>query len=166
MVIQDMQPLDESRHYPAEPAQYALEVNQGFFVERGVQVGDTVELPRPGSVEPPSSAKVVQAFREVGLEVEESYPVEQEPGWNERPVPRTYEEATRFLVPSLGADAGGESSSSRTEEDLRAVRGFYEGLASSERPYVYNEGLVLVQISNQLLENEAEGYGTVLRETV
>ncbi len=166
MVIQDMQPLDESRHYPAEPAQYALEVNQGFFVERGVQVGDTVELPRPGSVEPPSSAKVVQAFRDAGLEVEDSYPVEQEPGWNERPVPRTYEEATRFLVPSLGADAGGESSSSRTEEDLRAVRGFYEGLASSERPYVYNEGLVLVQISNQLLENEAEGYGTVLRETV
>ncbi len=166
MVIQDMQPLDESRHYPAEPAQYAQEVNQGFFAERGVQVGDTVELPRSGSVEPPRSAKVVQAFRDAGLEVEDSYPVEQEPGWNERPVPRTYEEATRFLVPSLGADAGGESSSSRTEEDLRAVRGFYEGLASSERPYVYNEGLVLVQISNQLLENEAEGYGTVLRETV
>jgi uncharacterized protein DUF192 probably involved in sugar metabolism len=91
VVIQDMQPLDESRHYPAEPAQYALEVNQGFFVERGVQVGDTVELPRPGSVEPPSSAEVVQAFRDVGLEVEESYPVEQEPGRNERPMPRTYE---------------------------------------------------------------------------
>jgi hypothetical protein len=46
------------------------------------------------------------------------------------------------------------------------VRGFYKGLASSKRPYVYDEGLVLVQISNQLLENEAEGYGTVLRETV
>jgi uncharacterized protein len=91
VVIQDMQPLDESRHYPAEPAQYALEVNQGFFVERGVQVGDTVELPRPGSVEPPSSAEVVQAFRDVGLEVEESYPVEQEPGRNGRPMPRTHE---------------------------------------------------------------------------
>ena len=96
MVSQDMQPLDESRHYPAEPAQYAQEVNQGFFAERGVQVGDTVELPRSGSVEPPSSAKVVQALRDAGLEVEDSYPVEQEPGWNERPVPRTYEEATRF----------------------------------------------------------------------
>jgi uncharacterized membrane protein (UPF0127 family) len=31
VVIQDMQPLDESRHYPAAPAQYALEANQGFF---------------------------------------------------------------------------------------------------------------------------------------
>jgi len=164
--IQDMQPLDETRHYPAEPAQYALEVNQGFFTERGVQVGDTVELPQPGFTEPPGSAEVVQAFRDAGLEVGESYPVEQEPGWEERPVPRTYEEATRFLIPSLGADAGGRVFVFRSEADLRAVRDFYEDLSSSERPYVYDEGLVLVQISNQLPEGEAERYDTTLKETV
>ena len=55
--IQDMQPLDDvPPHYvSAEPAQYALEVNQGFFEERGVMVGDTVELPvqsEEGSVVP------------------------------------------------------------------------------------------------------------------
>ena len=49
--IQDMQPLDETPHPSAEPAQYALEVNQGFFTERGVAVGDTVELPGQGSEE-------------------------------------------------------------------------------------------------------------------
>ena len=43
--IQDMQPLDETSHPSAAPAQYALEVNQGFFGERGIMVGDTVELP-------------------------------------------------------------------------------------------------------------------------
>src|SRR5215217_5266776 len=43
--IQDMQPLDETDHPSAEPAQYALEVNQGFFEGRGVVVGDMVELP-------------------------------------------------------------------------------------------------------------------------
>ena len=43
--IQDMQPLDETSHPSAEPAQYALEVNQGFFAERGVRVGDVVEIP-------------------------------------------------------------------------------------------------------------------------
>ncbi len=43
--IQDMQPLDETLHPFAEPAQYALEVNQGFFEERGIEVGDRVELP-------------------------------------------------------------------------------------------------------------------------
>jgi hypothetical protein len=53
-----MQPLDYvPPHYvSAEPAQYALEVNQGFFEERGVMVGDTVELPvqgEEGGVVPP-----------------------------------------------------------------------------------------------------------------
>jgi uncharacterized membrane protein (UPF0127 family) len=45
--IQDMKPLDDKPpHYvSAEPAQYALEVNQGFFEERGVRVGNRVELP-------------------------------------------------------------------------------------------------------------------------
>ena len=123
-------------------------------------------MPQPGSTEPPGSAEVVQALREAGIEIGEAYPVEQEPGWEERPVPRTYEEATRFLVSALGEDAGGRVFVFESEEDLRAVRDFYEGLPSSTRPYVYVEGLVLVQVSNQLPEGEAERYSTVLRETV
>ena len=45
--IQDMKPLDgEPPGYDsAEPAQYALEVNKGFFERTGVKVGDRVELP-------------------------------------------------------------------------------------------------------------------------
>jgi uncharacterized membrane protein (UPF0127 family) len=45
--IQDMKPLDDKPpHYlSSEPAQFALEVNQGFFEERDVRVGDRVELP-------------------------------------------------------------------------------------------------------------------------
>ncbi len=45
--IQDMQALDDDPpHYEsAEPARYALEVNKGFFDERGVEVGDSAELP-------------------------------------------------------------------------------------------------------------------------
>jgi uncharacterized protein len=45
--IQDMRALDdEPPHYTsAEPARYALEVNKGFFDERGVEVGDRAELP-------------------------------------------------------------------------------------------------------------------------
>jgi uncharacterized membrane protein (UPF0127 family) len=45
--IQDMKPLDDDPpHYvSAEPARYALEVNQGFFEERGIKVGDRADLP-------------------------------------------------------------------------------------------------------------------------
>ena len=46
--IQDMEPLDDDPppYASAEPAKYALEVNQGFFAERGVEVGGTVEIPQ------------------------------------------------------------------------------------------------------------------------
>ena len=43
--IQDMEPLDETSHPSAAPARYALEVNQGFFEEHGIRVGDWIELP-------------------------------------------------------------------------------------------------------------------------
>ena len=45
--IQDMKPLDDEppSYVSAEPARYALEVNRGFFEERGVEVGDRAELP-------------------------------------------------------------------------------------------------------------------------
>jgi len=43
--IVDMEPLTAGPYPSGEPAQYALEVPQGFFAERGVEVGDTVELP-------------------------------------------------------------------------------------------------------------------------
>ena len=42
--IEDMEPLDETSHPSAEPANYALEVNQGFFEERGVKVGDMAKI--------------------------------------------------------------------------------------------------------------------------
>ncbi len=45
--IQEMKPLDDEPpgYDSAEPAQYALEVNQGFFEKNGVKSGDRVELP-------------------------------------------------------------------------------------------------------------------------
>lgn len=42
--IQDMQPLSEELHIPAYPYRYALEVNQGFFREHGVEAGAEVQF--------------------------------------------------------------------------------------------------------------------------
>lgn len=42
---QTVSDVELPRYVSAEPAKYALEVNQGFFEERGVEVGDMVDLP-------------------------------------------------------------------------------------------------------------------------
>jgi len=42
--IQDMQPLDETTHFPVASYLYALEVNQGWFVNHGVGTGQVVQF--------------------------------------------------------------------------------------------------------------------------
>jgi uncharacterized membrane protein (UPF0127 family) len=49
--ILDMAPNNSSRTYPSNGrTQYVLEVNQGWFREHNVKVGDRVEFTLPGSV--------------------------------------------------------------------------------------------------------------------
>ncbi|HET9476721.1 MAG TPA: DUF192 domain-containing protein [Dehalococcoidia bacterium] len=43
--IQDMQPRDETLHYSSSPYRHAVEANQGWFAEHGIEAGDTVDLP-------------------------------------------------------------------------------------------------------------------------
>jgi uncharacterized protein len=43
--IQDMVPFSLQTHVSALPARYALEVNQGWFKENGISVGDGIKLP-------------------------------------------------------------------------------------------------------------------------
>lgn len=47
--IQDMQPRDETTHPSQKPAQYALEMNQGWFKSHQVQIGDSISLDKPCS---------------------------------------------------------------------------------------------------------------------
>jgi uncharacterized membrane protein (UPF0127 family) len=42
--VQDMQPYNETIIASAAPAQYALEMNQGFFTQHAVRVGDTMRF--------------------------------------------------------------------------------------------------------------------------
>ena len=119
--------------------------------------------------------EVIQAFQNAGLEVGETYPVEEEPGWDETQVPKRYAQALRFTIPSLGVppegdpgprDRGGRVFVFDSEGDLGNVRSFYEGLGPAVRPHVYAKGQVLLQITNNLPRADADRYGAVLQETV
>ncbi len=45
--IRQMQPLDETPIDSKLPAQYALEVNEGFFKKLGIKEGDKIEILTP-----------------------------------------------------------------------------------------------------------------------
>ena len=46
--IQDMVPLQTNKQYPSsQPAAFALEVNQGWFLSHGIEVGDIVKMKLP-----------------------------------------------------------------------------------------------------------------------
>jgi hypothetical protein len=46
--IQDMTPMQTDKTYPSSrPAGYALEVNQDWFGNNGIKVGDVVEMKLP-----------------------------------------------------------------------------------------------------------------------
>jgi len=49
--VEDMQPQTEDSHCAARPARFALEMNLGWFAERGIKAGDTLRgfdrLPAP-----------------------------------------------------------------------------------------------------------------------
>jgi len=41
--IEDMRPRDESTHWSRGPARYAIEMQQGWFAQKGIGAGDVVE---------------------------------------------------------------------------------------------------------------------------
>jgi uncharacterized membrane protein (UPF0127 family) len=43
--IQDMEPFSLDTHRSPRPAQYALEVNKGWFEKNGVKIGDVIKIP-------------------------------------------------------------------------------------------------------------------------
>ena len=113
-----------------------------------------------GSGGDPTAEQVIQEFRGAGLEVGEVQPQQPDP---EMPLPDTYQEHVRFLIPSAGDDLGGRVFTFESPEDLRTVRSYYEGLndmgGSFCCSYVYDEGLVLVQIPGDVRKEQADEYG-------
>jgi hypothetical protein len=120
----------------------------------------------------PSSEDVLEAFREEGLEVGAAYPLQEtpQPFPGPGPIPKTYEEATRFEIPSLGRDQwagkGGRVFIFDSEKDLKVVADYYRGLGVIGKSHLYSDGLVLVQINGELPEGKARQYREALKKSV
>ncbi len=121
---------------------------------------------------PPSSEEIVQAFRDEGLEVARSEPVDDEEDWQNSLVPKTYKEGTHFVIrPGRTEDdeMGGRVFTYDSEGDLEVMRNYYETVSSSSSffyTHVYVDGLVLMQINGQIPKAQADRYGEVLKERV
>lgn len=145
----------------------------------------------------PNSEEVVRSFEAEGLEVGTYYAIDAELEKEEdSPVPRTYRDATRFTIPSLedleraeiptplgpdgspvpefeipefpdSGDAGGRVFTFENQDDLEAVRRYYEGLPrilGFLDSHLYVEGNVLLQINSDLPQEQADEYAATLRE--
>jgi hypothetical protein len=116
----------------------------------------------------PSSEDVVTAFEDEGLEVGDSYPVEEDEVWQAFEHPENYEDGTRFEIPSLGVGAGGRVFTFDSEDDLNEMRALYEDMAETPgvSSHLYQEDLVLLQVNGELPKAQADAYGDVLSQEV
>ena len=106
----------------------------------------------------PTESEIVQDLRDTRLEVGESYPVEEDTGWNESRVPKTHEERTSFEIPSLGEGARRQVLVYESPEALDTVIEYYERYFRPLASQVFVEDEVLVQIDSDLPQDEANGY--------
>lgn len=130
------------------------------------------EIAPTGLGGPPSSDKIVEAFREEGLEVARSESVDDEEDWQDNLVPKTYKQGTHFVIRpgrTENEEMGGRVFTYDSEEDLEVMRNYYETVSSSSGMFythVYTDGLVLMQINGQIPKTQADRYGDVLQEEV
>ena len=112
----------------------------------------------------PTESEIVQDLRDDRLEVGESYPVEEDTGWNDSWVPKTHQEDTSFEIPSLGEGVRGRVLGYESQEALDTVIEYCERFFRPLASHVFVEDEVLVQIDGDLPQDEANGYDDMLEE--
>jgi hypothetical protein len=117
-------------------------------------------------IQPHTSAEVVKAFVDAGLEATTPTPIAK---GDQGLAPVTEREGTRFLIPSLGADMGGRVFTFATQGDLDAKKKYYDDLGKGSSAFfswTFAKNLVLVQINGALPEAKAWQYQDALNRTV
>lgn len=112
-----------------------------------------------------TSREVVARFDQAGLEAERPQPLEDS---DLGVAPDVTDDRTRFLIPSLGEDAGGRVFVFEDRDDLRRTKEVYDSLGEGSgllRSWTFanEERGVLVQINGDLPEAKAAKYGAVVR---
>lgn len=136
---------------------------------------NTAALPEQSSAPPASdapsptetvaeldSAAVVQAFQEAGLAAKEPRPMTRD-DYGLGPL---VGEGTRFLIPSLGPDAGGRVIVG-TPEEMNKLADYYVSLGKESAAFFSHvfrskDGSVVVQMNGELPDKQAEEYEAVV----
>lgn len=114
----------------------------------------------------PKSPEVVQAFKDAGLEVGDTNDIDTDARWKEFIGPKTYQEGTRFAIPSTGRDSTGQVFTYKTKDDLNVMKNYWNTLNENTTGFlyshVYDKGLILVHIGGGVPKGQADKYGDVL----
>ncbi len=100
---------------------------------------------------------VVAAFKAAGLEAETPYEMTKD---DYGPAPYLCT-GTRFLIPSLGEDAGGRIFICDNTEDRDAIKNYYDKMGETSAlffSWAFAKGDVMVQINGDLPEDKARQY--------
>ena len=129
-------------------------------------------LPGVAQISTVSTEEVVQAFRDEGLEVGESYNVEDDPDWGSDMLPKTMDEGTRFELPGYyRADepAVGDVFHFATPEDQRVVSDYLETVGKSSGlfyTHVYETEGFMLKIDGSVPKTVADDYNEVFQQQV
>ncbi len=111
-----------------------------------------------------TSKEVVAAFVQAGLEAEAPASMTVD---DFGLAPKKTDDATRFLIPSLGADSGGRAFVFEDVADLRDTKAYYDEIGEESAAlfswtFANEDAGVLVQINGELAEDEARRYEEVV----
>jgi hypothetical protein len=100
-----------------------------------------------GQKQPYTSEDAIAAFRTAGLEVGDT--IMMDPNENSI-LPKTWVEAQRFLIPSLGEDRGGRVFSFANDDELKVIQDYYEGFTGVLANWVSVKDNLVLQIGADL----------------
>lgn len=110
-----------------------------------------------------TSDKVIQAFKDAGLEAEDTRALTKD---DYGPAPYVCT-GTRFFIPSLGADQGGRLFVCDNTTDRDSLKNYYDEMGKSSAlffSWAFVRDNVVVQINGNLPEETARKYESALND--